>query len=141
MTKSEELEIIAEKNGGILRPHDVVEFAKDPKTALHKSFEWDDSEAAKKYRITQAQQVIRCHVIQLESDHGPMTVRAYQSLPSMRGPDHEYVKTSACMSNDEWKSEMLKTALKELNAFREKYGILSSLAPLFEKIDELEKAS
>lgn len=141
MTKFEELELIAESNGGILRPQDVVEFAKDESTTLHKSFEWDDSEAAKKYRIVQAQQVIRCHVIQLESDNGPRTVRAYQSLPSMRGENHEYVKTTDCMNNDEWKAEMLKTALQELNAFREKYSILSSLDPLFEALDKLEKAS
>ena len=141
MTKFEELEIISEKNGGILRPQDVVEFAKNPETELHKSFEWDDSEAAKKYRIVQAQQVIRCHVIQLESDNGPRSVRAYQSLPSMRGENHEYIKTSDCLNNEEWKAEMLKQALRELNAFREKYGIFSSLAPLFEKIDELEKIS
>jgi hypothetical protein len=139
MTKFEELENIAKKNGGILRAQDVVEFAKDPKTELHKSFEWDDSEAAKRYRIVQAQQVIRCHVIQIESDSGPRTVRAYQSLPSMRG-NHEYVKTSDCLSNDEWKDEMLKTALRELNSFREKYGILSKLVPLFEKIEELERS-
>lgn len=43
-----ELEIIREKHGGTIRPEDVVEFAKDPSTALHECFEWNDRKAAKK---------------------------------------------------------------------------------------------
>jgi hypothetical protein len=35
----EELALIANKHGGKLRPEDVVEFAKDPATALHSKFE------------------------------------------------------------------------------------------------------
>ncbi len=55
----QELEALAEANNGILRPEIVVEFARDAKTALHSRFEWDDTEAAKQYRLWQARQIIK----------------------------------------------------------------------------------
>lgn len=36
-------------------PADIVELAEDPGSELHKCFEWDDSIAADKYRLIQAQ--------------------------------------------------------------------------------------
>lgn len=45
-------------NGRKLQPEDVVEAAKDPKSALHVRFEWDDTVAAQKYRNHIARQVI-----------------------------------------------------------------------------------
>jgi hypothetical protein len=41
------------KKRGKLSPSDVVEFARDEKTALHSCFEWDDSVAAREYRLHQ----------------------------------------------------------------------------------------
>jgi hypothetical protein len=47
----EELNQIAATHGGELREEDVVEFAKNPETALHDYFTWDDKKAAAKYRL------------------------------------------------------------------------------------------
>ena len=46
MTYKEELEYIRQSNGGFLRPQDVVEYARNQETELHKRFTWDDGEAA-----------------------------------------------------------------------------------------------
>jgi len=53
----EELEAIAA--GGVLYPADVVEAARNPNSAMHSQFEWDDSEAAEAYRLQQARALIR----------------------------------------------------------------------------------
>jgi hypothetical protein len=45
-----ELRQIEQKAGGVLQPESVVDFARNPKTALHGAFTWDDTEAARKYR-------------------------------------------------------------------------------------------
>ena len=42
---------IADAHGGKLRPKDVVEFARNPATALHECFEWDDKKAAVQGRL------------------------------------------------------------------------------------------
>jgi hypothetical protein len=44
---------------GTLTAEVVVEEAADPMHPLHHRFEWDDTEAARKYRLTQAQQLLR----------------------------------------------------------------------------------
>lgn len=45
-----ELNSIRRKHNNVLRPRDVVEFARNPKTALHHEFEWNDTAAAMYYR-------------------------------------------------------------------------------------------
>lgn len=48
-----ELDRIHKKYGAVT-PSKILEDASDPKSPLHRYFEWDDSEAARKYRLAQA---------------------------------------------------------------------------------------
>ena len=64
MDYKQELEQIRKANDGELRPADVVEFARNPDTALHSRFTWDDDKAAAEYRLWQARELIRV-VVQL----------------------------------------------------------------------------
>ena len=51
----DELELIqAMDPAGLLDPRRVVDYARDPDTALHSKFEWDDSLAAEQRRLRQA---------------------------------------------------------------------------------------
>lgn len=65
MAKSPKLEMKAkaiaalEDSKGNVRPVDVIEAARDPKSALHKDFEWDDTKAAHKHRLETARKLIR----------------------------------------------------------------------------------
>lgn len=56
--RQEALQEIAAKHGGVLRPVDVVDTARDPKHVLHGIFEWDDSKAAHQHRLYQARDLI-----------------------------------------------------------------------------------
>jgi hypothetical protein len=47
----EEVKQIANAHGGELRAEDVVEFARNPESALHNCFTWDDKEAASQWRL------------------------------------------------------------------------------------------
>lgn len=78
-----ELESVRKSNGGLLRPPDVVEFARqNPESALHSQFEWDDSKAAEAHRLWQARQVIA--VVVVSNDQADRNVRAYVSVPGDR---------------------------------------------------------
>lgn len=48
--------------GEDVSPAQIVEYAKNPDTELNKCFTWNDAEAANKYRIYEARQVV-CNLI------------------------------------------------------------------------------
>lgn len=135
-----ELETIRLHNGGILRPIDVVEFARDPKSALHGRFQWDDTEAAAEYRIWQARQIIRVTVRVVSNSVTP--IRAYVSLIDDRENEGGgYRALADVLSDKDLLAAMLAQALAELELFRAKYSMLEALKPLFDAVDEVtEKA-
>ena len=51
---------------GVLEPAAVVDYARDPDTALHAYFDWEDSVAAEKWRIEQARRIIRSVHVRLD---------------------------------------------------------------------------
>lgn len=78
----DELLLIQKRHKGKLRPCDVVDFARNPETALHGQFCWDDTEAAQKWRLHQARDIIRVQVTIIKTDTPP--VRAFVSLKNDR---------------------------------------------------------
>ncbi len=75
-----ELQSIYSKHDA-LTPEIVLNEARDPEHPLHKRFTWDDSEAAERWRVHQAQVLIRSVnvVIERASDAQPVRVRAFVS--------------------------------------------------------------
>lgn len=133
---TDELDAIAVRNGGVLRPEDVVSFAADPGTHLHRRFQWDDSEAARLYRLEQARGVIRAHVTMVRSGDDEVPVRAWVALTPDRGVD-SYRRTSDVLAAEDWRRQMLADAKSELVAFKRKYTLLRELAAVFAAIDGL----
>lgn len=131
-----ELERIAAEHGGLLRPRDVVEAARDPQSPLHGYFCWDDHEAAERWRLEQAQALIRAAVTIVREDHPP--VRAFVSLVADRAPGGgPYRATADVLAAPDLRSALLEQAKRELAAFRRKYAVLSELAKVFAAIEEL----
>jgi len=113
-----ELLEIQKKNHGILLPEKVVEAAENPKSALHDAFEWDDSEAARLYRLHQARNMIRV-IVEYEPDVHK-EVRAFISLRDDR-KEHcgGYKHMPTLLKTEKGRKEVLETALWELQAFHE----------------------
>ena len=126
-----EIEALAEK--GNVTPEEVVEFASDPKTALHSRFEWDDSEAARKYRVEQARQVIRAVVTVIEHhESGALVkIRAYTSLSTDRLNGIGYRRTVDVMSDDDLCAIALVDAQRDFSKFHDKYKDLTALQSVF----------
>lgn len=134
----QELELIRIKNKGLLRPHDVVKFAKDPKTALHKKFTWDNTKAAEEYRLWQARKIIMVAVVVEENTSE--TVRAYVSLSDERGKAGGYIAVAEVLSDKALTARMLSDAMDDLQFFKDKYNSLRKLSeinPIFVAIDEV----
>lgn len=134
--RKHELEQICTQAGGVLRPEDVVVFAKNPRTALHSWFTWDDTAAAREHRLWQARQVIRVCVTVQDNQQGP-PLRTYVSLYEDRGQDGYRLLTDV-MSDEEMRDKLLTQALSELRTWQEKYRQLEKLVPIFAAAEKVE---
>ncbi len=150
MSVTEELYLIQKTNNGLLDPVKVVDFARDPETALHSKFTWDDSKAAEQYRIWQARQIIRMELVVVQetpkgetriladiTDEKGKIVRAFVSIASDRRGDEirGYRSLNDVLNDSEMRSQMLEEAKNDMNIFRRKYGTLKELVSVFEAMD------
>lgn len=131
-----ELERIRTKHNGRLTPTDVLEEAKSRNSPLHKAFEWDDTEAAHKYRVQQAQYLIRSIEVVVVPQKGKATatnVRAFVSVKRER--DRSYTSIAHAMSDAELREQVVAQAGKELQEWRHRYEKLSEFSKIFAAID------
>lgn len=133
-----ELTKIAEQHGGVVRPEHVVAAAVSPQSALHSWFDWDDGEAADKWRIHQARQLLRVTVSCIAGEDKPMA-RVFVSLTSDRQSGEGYRSTVAVLSNAKYRKQLLADALSELESFERKYAELKELAEVFSAIKKVKK--
>ena len=134
-----ELDQIRLAHDGVIKPEDVVEFAKDPATALHTHFEWDDTEAAREYRLVQARTVIRLCITIVQEDVPP--VRAFVSLPSDRVRGGGYRSIQDVVNDESRRQEMLRDALERLQAIKRTYAHLQALRPIFDAMEKVESST
>ena len=122
---------------GKLTACNLVEISRPQNAPLHDEFEWNDSEAAERWREQQARVLIASIVYVDEQSNGANEpVRAYFNL-RFSDPEYESIET-IIRSRDKY-AALMERALHELRAFREKYRILESLAPVFDAIDGFTK--
>lgn len=119
------LQAIEEKHGGILRPRDVVDEARDENNVLHNYFEWDDAKAADEHRLWQARQLITYEFQTVESKEPE---QVYFSLPSQREkPDGGYFRIDIIEDDPLKLEELKKEAARELRRVNEKYRKIAEL--------------
>lgn len=126
-----ELHRIAEQHGGKLRPADVVKEARAKSSPLHSSFEWDDSEAAQRYRIWQARQLISVTVEYIGSGQESKLTRVFVSLSPDRKQGGGYRSISTVMDNASQRRTLMADAVEEMERFQQKYSDLKELAEVF----------
>lgn len=116
-------------------PQNVLDFARNKKTELHKCFTWDDAKAAEKCRLAEARKIIQSFVIVHKDSKGnQQNVRSYQITTAT----NHYEPTRLFLQKPDEYTELLKRAKAELAAFRQRYKMLSELETIFAEIDLLE---
>lgn len=124
---------VAEEIGfGDFTPMEVLEKAKDETTELHKCFEWNDSIAAEKYRLEQAKNIIRMLVYEKETKEQAV-VRYYAKTETK----HVYQPTKQFLVQEDEYQGLLRRALAELEAFKNKYHTLTELESIFEAMETI----
>lgn len=138
MTQIEALKAIAERNGGLLRPQAVVDEARDEKSPLHSAFEWNDGVAAERYRLDQAQRLIRSFRVVCEDNGKKTEVPMFIGLSTDRLGDKG--NNPYRLSEDVARSQDLlavaeRDALEQLRGLRERYSNLKRLGDIWTAID------
>jgi len=138
-TITEELLAIKKLNAGLLDPVKVVDYARNPNTALHDRFEWNDSKAAEEYRIWQARKIISLELIVIKGDNKERVIRAFVSLNDDRRNDGSrgYRGVMEVMSDDVLRGQLLEQAKDDMNLFKRKYYALKALEKVFEEMDNV----
>jgi hypothetical protein len=123
--------------GNKLDPVAVVEAARDKTSPLHDCFTWDNSEAAHQFRLIEARKLIQVHVEMLpgSSDSSPVWV----SLTTDRNAGGGYRPLVSILSNADQRAMLLSDALRDLEYFRKKYGMLKELAAVFAAAKKVKK--
>ncbi len=135
----QELEEVRQRYGGVLKSEAVVEYAKNPETALHSQFTWDDSEAAHNYRLWQARMLIRVVVKEAPKEEvEPM--RVYVSMLEDRygQPGGGYRSMEEVLTDKDLREQLMEQATKEFERWREKYEHLNELAEVFVAMDKVK---
>jgi len=139
-----EVDRLCDSKSGVVRAAEVVEFARNPRTALHSYFTWDDGEAAERWRIEEARQVLRIYVIKVQPDPKqidvtvePSETRGFLSSPIDRINGGGYRRTGSILRDETFRAAQLDLAKRELNGFRVRYRHLQELAQVLVAVDAL----
>jgi len=129
---------------GELTARGVVDRARDPQSALHSKFEWDDSVAGEKYREAQAYRLINRYKIRVvrTGSHTSIPMKAFMMPESGSGSDtpRSHYPTAVVL-DDEWKYSQqlvrLETRLlhikEEIDGFTELKSISKAIANYFNR--------
>ena len=118
---------------GRLTARDLVEESRPETAPLHSAFEWDDTEAAERWREQQGRNLIGAIVIQREEQKDAQPVRAFFVVEPTSS---NYESVTVIMRDEDLRKKLFENAKKELAAFRAKYRSLQEFAKLFGEIDK-----
>lgn len=117
---------------GDCKPEEIVEFAENKRTELHKCFEWDDTKAAQRWRVQQARIVCNSLTVIVEEDvDEPISYR----LIEHDSEEQVYRPITVIARNEDQYSRLLNRARQEMAQFKKRYASLKELASVIDAID------
>jgi len=136
------LETVRVKNGGMLTSASVVSAAKPKKSVLHSYFEWNDAEAARQHRLTQAARLVRAVVVcpDEDTDEDFAPIRAFVAVNGGRRHGYQFMSVVEAMQEPGSRARVLDDARRDLAAWRRKYANLKAFAELYPAIDQVLNA-
>ena len=111
---------------GRLDAEAVVEAAEAETHPLHSYFEWDDTEAARKWRLWQAGNLIRSVKILVSAanngDVDDFKIREWLPARTLGGPTGQYLPEDQVRQHPEQQARLLRQMRRELAAAKRKYA-------------------
>lgn len=141
---AERLEKIAGLSCGRITPDAVLLDAKSPKSPLHDQFDWDDSSAAKQWRLQQARELIRSVRVEITTESRTVSTVRYVRDPSA-GEAQGYVEVAKLRDDKSLAVEALQGEIRQANAMvararsiAEALGLSAEIEMVSESVDALQ---
>ena len=124
---------------GEITPERVLGYAERHKNSeLHKCFEWDDSEASRKYRLNQANQILCSISIEIKEEP-KVTQRVYVNVKSSNSGIKTFKNIKDVLGDDEEYKQLIEKAKKEFVDCKDKYETLLQRDDLKDILFEIYK--
>ncbi len=142
---AEEIQRI-EKAQGVVTAENVLDESRSEEATLHDCFEWDDGLAGEKWRLKQSSDlignIVRVSIADTdENNEQQVRVRAFLNSEDKYkcgiGTKGAFVSVDTALSDKNIRETVLKNAIRELIAFKNKYATLSELGNVLSAIDDL----
>jgi hypothetical protein len=140
-TKVEDALRELERDGRLI-PSEVVDSARDPDSPLHSHFEWDNDEAAEKYRLSQARTLIRTVKLMVTVHEVPVSVPYYVRDPEADAQQAGYRSVISLRREEDTARAAIVDAMKRVsNAVRhaKQLAAVLGVADDLEHIDSLAR--
>lgn len=126
-----------ENEKGTLTPELILNESRDENAVLHSCFEWDDEKAAEGYRLYQAGRILRNITVVIERENTPpQNIRAFVNVSdNSKHETGKFISLNVAMQNDDYRAQILKNALYELQTFKNKYSAYAELGKVFAAIE------
>lgn len=122
-------------------PPAIVEAARSRKSPLHPLFDWNQSSAAERFRLVQAQMLLGALqvdvVVYRRKEQETLRVRAV--VRTSRAGSYDSIEDA--MATPASRDFVLAQAIAQLKALKRRYATLSELAVVFAAVDEVAAAS
>lgn len=133
MTLVSEIEKLRDSEG-LIYPETLVDWADRHRSSeLYKHFEWDDNEAAKRYRVWQARRLIAFYIVD------PGGERRTISLSIDRSNGGGYRDLATVMSNVEMRRQAVELGLDELQRWCRRFAHLIEFKSVLAAINRAER--
>lgn len=128
--------------GEEVTPEEIVEKARNENTELHKCFEWHDRVAAEKYRIQQAQSIVRniAHTVEYRDASGDEKTVTVRAILCTNQRDNKYETIQRCIENPDSFARLKATMLRDLEQFKRRYEKYSAIRAEFAELFEIIEA-
>lgn len=115
-------------NGNVYaaKPADIVAAARPKTSALHNAFDWEDSVAANRWRLAQARGLVASVVtVRINPLGEEVETRAFVSVKGRES--FAYQRIDQIFGDEHVRIQVLRRALDDLRAFRNRYQVLEDL--------------
>lgn len=142
---AERLAWIAKRDGGLLTPSAVVADAEDGSSPLHHCFEWDDTEAARQWRLEQARTLIRSVRVDVQTESRVVSTVRYVRSPEAAKHQQGYADVMKLRTREDLARESLrhelksvKTLLERAESLAEAFGVRPDVLDIQQRIAALD---
>lgn len=121
-----------EKLGQHTTAEQLLAAASSKRSPLHRFFTWDDTEAARQYRLDEARYLLRSVKVTIVSSAwgGPTSTRAFVTVEKP-SDGRVYANVVSVLSDAEYRAQLLRKALADFQTWQDKYQVLEELAEIF----------